>query len=82
MHVKKAKVVHVTPSKFIVAVTSGDVRGDLIATDSKGNVVGKVVDVFGPISAPYLLIKPQNTTVEEGTQLFLYRKAENKRDRE
>ncbi len=78
---KKARVVHVTPSKLIVATASGDVRGELVAADSKGNLIGDVVDVFGPVSAPYLLIKPQRATVEEGTQLFLYRKARDKRER-
>lgn len=78
---KKARVLHVTPSNLIVATTSGDVRGELVAADSKGNLIGDVVDVFGPVSAPYLLIKPQKAAVEEGTQLFLYWKARDKRER-
>jgi rRNA processing protein Gar1 len=52
--------IHVTPSKKLLVKISGKrpPRIGAKVVTSSGEVVGKVVDVIGPITAPYAVIKP------------------------
>ncbi len=74
---RQAKFLHVTPSGMLVAVAKSLPGTDLLVADSRGNVIGPVIDVFGPIAEPYLLIKPQkgSSVPESGSSLFLYRRS-------
>ncbi|MGC8631344.1 MAG: Gar1/Naf1 family protein [Thermoprotei archaeon] len=77
---KSARILHVTPSGFVVAASNNLPKGDLVASDSKGNIIGDVIDVFGPVNSPYLLIKPRlKGDWEEGMQVFLYVKEPKRR---
>jgi RNA-binding protein len=51
-------VLHVTPSHNIIARTSKIPKIGLSVIDEKLNVVGKVFDVIGPISSPYVIVRP------------------------
>ncbi len=52
--------IHVTPSKKLLVKIAGK-RPPRIGTrvvTSSGEIIGKVVDIIGPIAAPYAVVKP------------------------
>lgn len=69
---KIGRVIHITASKNAVVKAEALPKiGDRVI-DEKRNVVGKVLDIFGPTSSPYVAVRPE---VEDPFQLvnhFLY----------
>lgn len=52
------KVSNVTPSRNMVVKAENPPKMGFEVVDENLNIVGKVFDVIGPISAPYAVIKP------------------------
>jgi len=61
------KVRALTPSKNIIVKSEQAPRIGSEVVDENLNVVGKVFDIIGPVSAPYAVVKP---TVRETTKLL------------
>ena len=64
---KLGKVRALTPSKNIIVKSEQAPRIGSEVVDENLNVVGKVFDIIGPVSAPYAVVKP---TVRETTKLL------------
>ena len=60
------KVSNVTPSRNLIVKTENPPQMGFEVVDENLNVVGKVFDIIGPVSAPYAVIKP---TVREPEKL-------------
>jgi len=52
------KVLHVTPSQNVVAKMSKTPKIGSAVVDEKLKPVGKICDVIGPTSSPYVIVKP------------------------
>ena len=52
------KVSNVTPSRNMVVKAENPPKMGSEVVDENLNVVGKVFDIIGPVSAPYAVIKP------------------------
>jgi RNA-binding protein len=52
------KVSNVTPSRNMVVKAENSPKMGFEVVDENLNVVGKVFDIIGPVSAPYAIIKP------------------------
>ncbi|MCW4030873.1 MAG: Gar1/Naf1 family protein [Candidatus Bathyarchaeota archaeon] len=52
------KVLHVTPSQNIVVKTDKTPKIGSAVINEKMKTVGKIFDVVGPVSSPYVIIKP------------------------
>ena len=52
------KVSNVTPSRNMVVKAENSPKMGFEVVDENLNVVGKVFDIIGPVSAPYAVIKP------------------------
>jgi RNA-binding protein len=61
------RVSNVTPSRNIVVKAEKSPKLGAEVVDENLNVVGKVFDIIGPVSAPYAVIKP---TVREPAALI------------
>jgi len=60
------RVSNVTPSRNLIVKTENPPKIGFEVVDENLNVVGKVFDIIGPVSAPYAVIKP---TVREPDKL-------------
>ena len=63
---KLGRVTNVSPSGNAILKTGNSPKLGSEVVDENLNVVGKVFDVIGPVSAPYVVIKP---TIREPTKL-------------
>jgi rRNA processing protein Gar1 len=64
------KAIHVVDRGFVVRAVSSPKLGRPVF-DLKKRRVGNVVDIFGPVRAPYVLIKPASgLTAEEQRSLL------------
>jgi rRNA processing protein Gar1 len=63
---KLGRVRALTPSKNMVVKTEEAPKIGSEVVDESLNVVGKVFDIIGPVSAPYAVVKP---TVREPAKL-------------
>jgi len=52
------KALNVTPSQNVVVKIDKTPQIGATVIDEKLNVVGKVFDIIGPVSAPYAVVKP------------------------
>ena len=64
---KLGRVRALTPSKNMVVKTEKAPKIGSEVVDENLNVVGKVFDIIGPVSAPYAVVKP---TVREPVKLL------------
>ncbi len=55
------KVLHVSGSRCLILKTKdGEISVGSKVLDSKLREVGRVFDVFGPVSSPYVSVRPRN----------------------
>ena len=66
------KVLHVTPSQNIVVKTDNAPKIGSAVVDESLKVVGKIFDVIGPVSSPYVVVKPAIKEFEKLTSKQLY----------
>ena len=64
---KLGRVRALTPSKNMIVKTEKAPKIGSEVVDENLNVVGKVFDIIGPVSAPYAVVKP---TVREPAKLL------------
>jgi rRNA processing protein Gar1 len=64
---KLGRVRALTPSKNIIVKSEQAPRIGSEVVDENLNVVGKVFDIIGPVSAPYAVVKP---TIRETAKLL------------
>ena len=64
---KLGRVRALTPSKNMVVKTEKAPKIGSEVVDESLNVVGKVFDIIGPVSAPYAVVKP---TINEPVKLL------------
>ena len=65
-------MLHVTPSQNIVVKTEKPPKIGSAVVDEKLKVVGKIFDIIGPTSSPYVVIKPAIKEPEKLTNKQLY----------
>jgi len=63
---KLGRVQALTPSKSLIVKAEKAPKIGSEVVDENLNVVGKVFDIIGPVSAPYVVVKP---TVREPAKL-------------
>jgi len=66
--------IHRTPSGRLIgkSLISRPPRIGIKIYNSKGKLVGKIVDIIGPINSPYIVIKPLNEPdVKPYEELFI-----------
>jgi len=66
------KVLHVTPSQNIVVKIDKTPKIGSAVVDEKLKIVGKIFDVIGPASSPYVIVKPAIKEPEKLTNKQLY----------
>jgi RNA-binding protein len=66
------KVLHVTPSQNIVVKTDKAPKIGSAVVDENLKVVGKIFDVIGPVSSPYVFVKSAIKESEKLTSKQLY----------
>jgi RNA-binding protein len=66
------KVLHVTPSQNIVVMIGKTPKIGSDVVDEKLKVVGKIFDVIGPASSPYVVVKPAIKAPEKLANKQLY----------
>lgn len=67
------KVLHVTPSQNVIVKANKTPKIGSAVVNEKIKVVGKVFDVIGPVSSPYVVIRPTIKDPEKimAKQLYL-----------
>jgi RNA-binding protein len=65
-------VLHITPSRNIIIKTENTPRIGEPVVDENLKQVGKVFDIFGPVSSPYCSIKPSISNLQELVNKTLY----------
>ncbi len=71
------EVLHISHRGMVIVRTDKSPPIGAEVVDKKVQKVGQVKDVFGPVKAPYVSVKPFNNVDLEkivGHQLYLYRK--------
>ena len=66
------KVLHVTPSQNIVVKVDKTPKIGSSVVDEKLHVVGKIFDIIGPASSPYVVVKPAIKETEKLANKQLY----------
>ena len=66
------RVIHITPSKNAVVKAETLPRIGDVVIDEQRNPVGKVFDIFGSISSPYVEVKPEVKDPYKLVNYFLY----------
>ncbi|CAB3289932.1 H/ACA RNA-protein complex component [Methanocaldococcus lauensis] len=59
----KIKILHKTPKGFLIGRGIRNIKINSVVT-YKNKKIGKVIDIFGPITNPYIKIRPINKDIE------------------
>jgi RNA-binding protein len=74
-------VLHISPSRNIIAKAERTPKIGETVVDENLKPVGKVFDIFGPVSAPYATIKPSTREFEKLVNKTLYVVPSQRRNR-
>jgi len=66
------RVLHISPSRNIIVKIEKTPRIGETVVDENLKPIGKVFDIFGPVSSPYASIRPTISKPEELTNKTLY----------
>ncbi|MDH7478359.1 MAG: Gar1/Naf1 family protein [Candidatus Bathyarchaeota archaeon] len=66
------RVLHISPSRNIIIKIEHSPRIGETVVDENLKTIGKIFDIFGPISSPYAAIKPTTRELEKLTNKMLY----------
>ena len=66
------RVLNVTPSQNIVVKTDKAPKIGSAVVDENLKVVGKIFDIIGPVSSPYVVVRPAIREPEKLTDKQLY----------
>jgi len=66
------KILHITSDKNIILKAENRARiGDRVV-DEYLNPIGKIFDIFGPVSSPYVSVKADTENFQSSTDRILY----------
>jgi len=66
------KILHITSDKNIILKAENRARiGDRVV-DENLNPIGKIFDIFGPVSSPYVSVKADTENFQSSTDRILY----------
>jgi RNA-binding protein len=66
------RVLHISPSRNVIAKTEKLPKIGETVVDENLRIIGKVFDIFGPVSSPYVAIRSTIQKPEELTKKTLY----------
>ena len=66
------RVLNVTPSQNIVVKTDKAPKIGSVVIDENLKIVGKIFDIIGPVSSPYVVVRPAIREPEKLTDKQLY----------
>ena len=66
------RVLHISPSRNIIVKIENISKIGETVVDENLKTVGKIFDLFGPVSSPYVVIRPTILKPEELTNKVLY----------
>jgi len=66
------RVLHISPSRNIIIKIENIPKIGQTVVDENLKTVGKIFDLFGPVSSPYVAIRPTILKPEELTNKTLY----------
>jgi RNA-binding protein len=66
------RVLNVTPSQNIVVKTDKTPKIGSVVIDENLKIVGKIFDIIGPVSSPYVVVRPAIREPEKLTDKQLY----------
>jgi len=66
------RVLHISPSRNVIIKIENMPKIGETVVDENLKTVGKVFDIFGPVSSPYTTIKPTTREPEKLTNKMLY----------
>jgi RNA-binding protein len=66
------KVLHLSKNKNLILRTTTKIKPQTTVIDSHLNQIGKIYDIFGPVSHPYVSIKPTIKNPEKMLGRLLY----------
>jgi len=66
------RVLHISPSRNIIIKTENIPKIGQTVIDENFKTVGKIFDLFGPVSSPYVAVRPTILKPEELTNKTLY----------
>jgi RNA-binding protein len=66
------RVLHISPSRNVIIKTENVPKIGGTVVDENLMAIGKIFDVFGPVSAPYVAIKPTIQEPEKLANKMLY----------
>jgi len=66
------RVLHISPSKNIIIKIENIPKIGQTVVDENLKTVGKIFDLFGPVTSPYVAIRPKILKPEELTNKTLY----------
>lgn len=66
------QVLHISPSKNIIIKTEKIPKLGETVVDENLKPIGKIFDIFGPVSAPYAAVKPTIQDCEKLVNKVLY----------
>jgi len=66
------QVLHISPSRNIIVKIENVPKIGEIVVDENLKHIGKVFDIFGPVSSPYAAVKPSTHKLERLTSKILY----------
>jgi len=66
------RVLHISPSRNIIIKTENIPKIGQTVVDENLKTVGKIFDLFGPVSSPYVAIRPTILKPQELTNKTLY----------
>jgi RNA-binding protein len=67
------KILSAVPSGHFLASAEHVPKLGTLLFSSSGKELGRVEDVLGPVSSPFLLVRPHSNSVLPGAQLFVKR---------
>jgi len=66
------RVLHLSPSRNIIIKVENIPRIGETVVDENLRPIGKIFDIFGPVSSPYAAVKPTTQEIEKLTNKMLY----------
>jgi RNA-binding protein len=66
------RVLNVTPSQNVVVKTEKTPKIGSVVIDENLKIVGKIFDIIGPVSSPYVVVRPAIREPEKLTDKQLY----------
>ncbi|MEM3617130.1 MAG: Gar1/Naf1 family protein [Candidatus Bathyarchaeia archaeon] len=70
--IRLGRALHTSPSKNVIVKVENAPKIGAIVVDENLRQVGEVFDVFGPVSSPYVAVKPKVVKPEVLVNKMLY----------